>query len=62
MNSHQSLPASDFDALYQADPDSWKFATSDYEANKYAATLAALPNVRYDAALEIGGSIGVLTH
>lgn len=61
MNSPQSLPASYFDALYQADPDPWKFATSEYEAHKYAATLAALPNPRYDSALEIGGSIGVLT-
>lgn len=55
-----SLPASYFDALYQADPDPWKFATSAYEAQKYAATIAALPN-RYSSALEIGGSIGVLT-
>jgi SAM-dependent methyltransferase len=61
MNSPQSLPASYFDALYQADPDPWKFATSEYEANKYAVTVAALPNARYSSALEIGGSIGVLT-
>jgi SAM-dependent methyltransferase len=61
MTSSQSLPASYFDALYQKDPDPWKFATSEYEAQKYAATLAALPQSQYRAALEIGGSIGVLT-
>jgi SAM-dependent methyltransferase len=61
MNPSQSLPPSYFDALYQTDPDPWKFATSDYEAEKYAATIAALPKPNYRSALEIGGSIGVLT-
>lgn len=56
-----SLPASYFDTLYSTDPDPWKFETSEYEANKYAATLAALPQSRYRSAFEIGGSIGVLT-
>ncbi|MBF2074074.1 MAG: methyltransferase domain-containing protein [Synechococcales cyanobacterium C42_A2020_086] len=57
----QSLPPSYFDALYSADPDPWKFETSDYEANKYQATIAALPRPPYRSAFEIGGSIGVLT-
>jgi SAM-dependent methyltransferase len=61
MNSPQSLDPSYFEALYAADPDPWKFATSDYEAQKYAATIAALPQRRYRSAFEIGGSIGVLT-
>ncbi|GGI76101.1 methyltransferase [Polymorphobacter multimanifer] len=56
-----SLPPAYFDALYKRDPDPWKFETSDYEAGKYAATLAALPRQRYNAALEVGCSIGVLT-
>ncbi|BAU11064.1 putative methyltransferase [Leptolyngbya sp. NIES-3755] len=56
-----SLPPQYFDDLYQADPDPWKFETSDYEANKYAATIAALPKSRYRSTFEIGGSIGVLT-
>jgi SAM-dependent methyltransferase len=60
MNQPQSLPPSYFNALYQTDPDPWKFATSEYETAKYAATIAALPR-RYNSALEIGGSIGVLT-
>ena len=61
MDPSQSLPASYFDALYQTDIDPWKFATSEYEAEKYATTIAALPNAHYRSALEIGGSIGVLT-
>lgn len=60
-SSYQSLPPAYFDSLYTADPDPWQFETSDYEAEKYAATLAALPKNRYRSALEIGGSIGVLT-
>lgn len=56
-----SMPASYFDALYAGDPDPWRFATSDYEREKYAATLTALTRARYAAALEIGCSIGVLT-
>lgn len=56
-----SLPPAYFDALYGRDPDPWGFATSPYEAGKYAATMAALPRERYASALEIGCSIGVLT-
>jgi predicted TPR repeat methyltransferase len=58
----RSLPASYFDALYAADPDPWRFATSVYERDKYATTLRALPRRRYLSALEVGCSIGVLTH
>ena len=63
MNESQpnSLPPSYFDKLYSSDPDPWKFETSEYEANKYAATVAALPKKHYRSAFEIGGSIGVLT-
>lgn len=57
----QSLPPSYFDAIYRSNPDPWKFATSQYEADKYAVTLAALPKMRYRSGFEIGGSIGVLT-
>ncbi|MDB5373969.1 MAG: methyltransferase type 12 [Belnapia sp.] len=56
-----SLPPDYFETLYAAAPDPWDFATSGYEAGKYAATLAALPRPHYAAALEIGCSIGVLT-
>jgi phosphoglycolate phosphatase-like HAD superfamily hydrolase len=56
-----SLRPSYFEALYGTNPDPWKFETSEYEANKYANTIAALAKQRYHSALEIGGSIGVLT-
>ncbi|MBE9137635.1 methyltransferase domain-containing protein [Nodosilinea sp. LEGE 07088] len=59
--THPSLGADFFEPLYQAAPDPWQFETSTYEAAKYAATLAALPRPQYRSALEIGGSIGVLT-
>ena len=57
----QSLPPEYFDRVYGANTDPWNFATSPYEAAKYAATLAALPVPRYERALEIGCSIGVFT-
>jgi SAM-dependent methyltransferase len=50
-----------FDELYAADPDPWRFATSGYEREKYAATIAALPPGRFGRGLEVGCSIGVLT-
>lgn len=61
LSQKQSLTPDYFDALYTAESDPWGFETSDYEAEKYTATLAALPKPRYQSALEIGGSIGVLT-
>lgn len=56
-----STPSEYFDRMYEASDDPWRFETSDYEARKYAATLAALPQARYRNALEIGCAIGVLT-
>jgi 2-polyprenyl-3-methyl-5-hydroxy-6-metoxy-1,4-benzoquinol methylase len=50
-----------FDALYAADADPWRFRTSDYERDKYAATLAALSRPRYRRVLDAGCSIGVFT-
>lgn len=50
-----------FEQVYDASDDPWDFATSRYEAEKYAATLAALPRENYRTAFEIGCSIGVLT-
>lgn len=58
----QTIPADYFAAMYRSDIDPWKFATSAYERDKYAATLASLPRERYASALELGCSIGVLTH
>ena len=56
-----TLPPGYFDDVYRANEDPWNFATSPYEAGKYAATLAALPRARYEQGLEAGCSIGVLT-
>jgi SAM-dependent methyltransferase len=56
-----SLPPSYFEALYAADSDPWRFATSDYEQAKYRQTMASLPRERYGSALEVGCSIGILT-
>lgn len=56
-----SLGQQYFDRLYERDADPWQFQTSDYERDKYAATLAALPRERYQTAIEIGCSISVLT-
>ncbi|MDY6784847.1 MAG: SAM-dependent methyltransferase [Cyanobacteriota bacterium] len=60
-NSNSSIPPSYFENLYAADSDPWRFATSRYEADKYAATIAALPKNSYRSGFEIGGSIGILT-
>jgi SAM-dependent methyltransferase len=57
-----TLPPDYFDGIYASDPDPWRFETSDYEREKYAATLASLPRETYRSALEIGCSIGVFTH
>lgn len=56
-----SIAPAYFERLYRAEADPWAYATSPYEAAKYAATLAALPHPRYASALEVGCSIGVLT-
>jgi SAM-dependent methyltransferase len=56
-----TIGATYFDALYAADADPWRFETSPYERDKYAATLAALPARSFPRGLEVGCSIGVLT-
>jgi SAM-dependent methyltransferase len=57
----RSLTTDFFEALYRENPDPWQFATSEYEAQKYAATLEALTRDRYRSGFEIGGSIGIMT-
>ncbi|MGL4883786.1 MAG: SAM-dependent methyltransferase [Waterburya sp.] len=62
MNENkQSLQPNFFEDLYRQNSDPWQFETSEYEAEKYATTIAALAKSRYENAFEIGGSIGVLT-
>lgn len=50
-----------FDALYAAHSDPWDFRSSPYEHQKYAATCATLSGRHYEAALEVGCSIGELS-
>lgn len=50
-----------FERLYAEDPDPWRFSTSDYERDKYAATLTALLPRHFANGFEVGCSIGVLT-
>jgi SAM-dependent methyltransferase len=61
MPKLSTLPASYFEAKYQADIDPWGFRTSAYEREKYDETIFALTKPRYCYALEVGCSIGVLT-
>lgn len=58
----KTLPEDYFLGMYASDPDPWRFTSSSYERDKYAATLAALPQARYRAAFEPACSIGVFTH
>jgi SAM-dependent methyltransferase len=57
----ESLDATYFDTIYAQADDPWHFATSAYEAQKYAATIEMLGPGRYARGLEIGCSIGVLS-
>jgi 2-polyprenyl-3-methyl-5-hydroxy-6-metoxy-1,4-benzoquinol methylase len=57
----ETLPPEYFEKKYRADIDPWHFKTSEYERDKYQATLVSLTKDRYAAALEVGCSIGVLT-
>src|ERR1700684_4665277 len=50
-----------FERLYHESADPWGYRTSDYEREKYAATLAALPKRSHGLCLEVGCSIGVCT-
>lgn len=50
-----------FTRLYQENEDPWNYESSDYEAEKYEASLCALPREQYQKAFEIGCSIGVFT-
>ena len=60
MSATRLDPAS-FEALYREREDPWAFASSTYERDKYAHTVAALGERRFDCGLELGCSIGVLT-
>ncbi|GEM65943.1 methyltransferase [Sphingobacterium faecium NBRC 15299] len=61
MKEKKSLNLDYFKDIYDRSEDPWNFETSTYEAAKYAATIAALPNKQEERVLEVGCSIGVLT-
>ena len=55
------VDAERFERHYEASADPWNYRDSAYEREKYAATLAALPQGGFDRALEVGCSIGVFS-
>jgi SAM-dependent methyltransferase len=57
----RTISAQYFEDKYRSDVDPWRFRSSDYEREKYQATVAALGRARFANALELGCSIGVLT-
>jgi SAM-dependent methyltransferase len=61
MRKKRTLDSDYFETLYREKADPWAFATSPYEQEKYARTLAALGEKPVGIALEVGCSIGVLT-
>jgi SAM-dependent methyltransferase len=61
MSPDTSVPADYFRNLYDKDPDPWRFASSPYERDKYATTLAAIGDEPIGRAWEAGCSIGVFT-
>src|SRR3954469_16659588 len=62
MSRHtDTLPASYFETRYRGDIDPWQFRTSDYERDKYDATLAAMTRAHYPKILEVGCSIGIFS-
>ncbi|MDB5654756.1 MAG: NodS [Tardiphaga sp.] len=58
---NETIPPNYFEDKYRANIDPWQFRSSDYEKQKYQATIGALRKSRYAHALEVGCSIGVLT-
>uniref|UniRef100_UPI0035C95DF7 SAM-dependent methyltransferase n=1 Tax=uncultured Sphingomonas sp. TaxID=158754 RepID=UPI0035C95DF7 len=61
MFTDQSLTADYFDGIFAEDDDPWSLASSSYETEKFACTIAVLADRRYASALEIGCAHGVLT-
>lgn len=57
----ETIPPEYFEEKYRGDIDPWQFRSSDYEREKYRATIGALSHPRYAHALEVGCSIGIFT-
>lgn len=62
LKKENTLSADYFQSLYQNNTDPWNFEKSEYESEKYRATINYLPESQYLNGLEIGCSIGVLTN
>lgn len=56
-----SLPPEYFERMFQSADDPWDLETSGYEQAKYAHSIRALENRRYDSGFEVGCAKGVLT-
>ncbi|MFK4870381.1 SAM-dependent methyltransferase [Novosphingobium sp. ZW T3_23] len=56
-----SLPPEYFERMFQSADDPWDLETSAYEQAKYAHSIRALENRRYDSGFEVGCAKGVLT-
>jgi len=61
MQPAARTPPERFEAIYEASADPWNYTSSEYESEKYAATLAAIGPGPFSRALEVGCSIGVFT-
>jgi predicted TPR repeat methyltransferase len=59
---HETVPGDHFEALYTHKPDPWDYQTSAFEANKRSKTIDALDDRTFQAGIELGSSIGVLTN
>jgi trans-aconitate methyltransferase len=55
------MNALEFEQRYRSEGDPWGYRSSDYEREKYAATLRACGPGPFAEALELGGSIGVFS-
>lgn len=56
-----AVSADYFEDLYKESTDPWNFESSSYEQEKYENTLKAIPENKFEKALEIGCSNGVFT-
>lgn len=63
MNRPYTSTPDFFEAKYRIAPDAdpWKFATSDYELQRYEVVMKSIAGRRYCHAYEPGCSVGVLT-
>lgn len=56
-----AMPDGFFDVAYSRNPDPWRLSSRWYEERKRALTVASLPRARFERAVELGCSVGMLT-